>query len=73
MQQKPNPAFGSPRALRRAIRVGAFTGQTAGECRGYTQGNLAGLPAAKPPVSITHKPGCMLVTGVRNAELAEAA
>ena len=31
------------------------------------------IRAAKPPASITHKPGCMLVTGVRNAELAEAA
>ena len=25
---------------------------------------------AKPPISITHKPGCMLVTDLRNAELA---
>ena len=31
------------------------------------------IRAAKPPVSITHKPGCMLVTDVRNAELAVAA
>jgi uncharacterized protein YcsI (UPF0317 family) len=31
------------------------------------------IRAAKPPISITHKPGCMLVTDVRNAELAVAA
>ena len=31
------------------------------------------IRAARPPVSITHKPGCMLVTDVRNAELAVAA
>ena len=37
--------FSSPQALRRAIRARAFTGQTAGQCRGYTQANLAVLPA----------------------------
>ena len=31
------------------------------------------IRAAKPPISITHKPGCMLVTDVRNADLAVAA
>lgn len=31
------------------------------------------IRAAKPPISITHKPGCMLVTDIRNAELAVAA
>lgn len=46
MQQKPNLSFSTPRELRRAIRAGTFTGQTAGQCRGYTQGNLAVLPAA---------------------------
>ena len=38
--------FAHPRELRRAIRSRAFNGQTAGQCRGYTQGNLAILPAA---------------------------
>lgn len=38
--------FDTPQALRRAIRNNQFTGQTAGQCRGYTQGNLAVLPAA---------------------------
>ncbi len=38
--------FNNPGELRRAIRTGAFSGQTAGQCRGYTQGNLAVLPAA---------------------------
>ncbi len=28
------------------------------------------IRTAKPPISITHKPGCMLVTDLRNAELA---
>jgi uncharacterized protein YcsI (UPF0317 family) len=28
------------------------------------------IMAAKPPISITHKPGCMLVTDVRNSALA---
>jgi uncharacterized protein YcsI (UPF0317 family) len=46
MQPKPNLSFESPRELRRSIRTGAFIGQTAGQCRGYTQGNLAVLPAA---------------------------
>ena len=92
--------FPSPQALRRAIRARQFSGQTAGQCRGFTQANLAVLSAryateikagevpvfwacgvtpqsairaAKPPVSITHKPGCMLVTDVRNIDLAVAA
>jgi len=34
-----------PVSVRRAIRSGAFTGQTAGMAPGYTQGNLAILPA----------------------------
>ena len=33
-----------PTAARRAIRTGAFTGNTAGMAPGYTQGNLAILP-----------------------------
>ena len=37
--------FSSPQALRRAIRARSFTGQTAGQCRGFTQANLAVLPA----------------------------
>lgn len=36
--------FQTPQALRRAIRAREFTGQTAGQCRGYTQANLAVLP-----------------------------
>ena len=28
------------------------------------------LAAARPPLAITHSPGCMLVTDLRNAELA---
>ncbi len=34
-----------PAAARRAIRTGAFTGQTGGLAPGYTQGNLVILPA----------------------------
>lgn len=36
----------SPPAFRQLVRAGQFTGQTAGQCPGYTQGNLAILPAA---------------------------
>ena len=36
----------TPSAFRRLVRSGQFTGQTAGQCPGYTQGNLAILPAA---------------------------
>ena len=35
----------TPQAARRAIRTGAFTANTAGITPGYTQGNLAILPA----------------------------
>ena len=28
------------------------------------------LEAAKPPFAITHSPGCMLVTDLRNSQLA---
>ncbi|NNE21888.1 MAG: putative hydro-lyase [Rhizobiales bacterium] len=35
----------TPQAARRAMRTGAFTGNTAGIAPGYTQGNLAILPA----------------------------
>ena len=40
------PQYSDPSLLRQAIRNKQFTGQTAGQCRGYTQGNLAVLPAA---------------------------
>ena len=41
-----NVQYKDPILLRQAIRNRHFTGQTAGQCRGYTQGNLAVLPAA---------------------------
>ena len=40
------PVHATPRDLRRAIRANQFTGQTAGQAPGYTQGNLAVLPRA---------------------------
>jgi uncharacterized protein YcsI (UPF0317 family) len=38
-------AFRDAAALRRAIRAGAFTGQTSGQCPGLVQGNVVILPA----------------------------
>ncbi len=38
-------SFADPSAARRAIRTGAYDGSTAGLAPGYTQGNLAILPA----------------------------
>jgi uncharacterized protein YcsI (UPF0317 family) len=35
-----------PSLFRREVRAGHFTGQTSGQCPGYTQGNLAILPRA---------------------------
>lgn len=40
-----HPDLADPAAARRAIRSGAFTGQTSRLAPGYTQGNLAILPA----------------------------
>ena len=33
-----------PNEFRQEVRAGRFRGQTAGQCPGYTQGNLAILP-----------------------------
>ena len=41
-----NSSFTNPHTLRQAIRNGSFSAQTAGQCPGFTQGNLAILPAA---------------------------
>ena len=41
----PNHDMSDPAEARRAFRTGAFTGNTAGIAPGYTQGNLAILPA----------------------------
>jgi uncharacterized protein YcsI (UPF0317 family) len=38
--------FASPAELRAAVRSGAFTGQTAGQCPGYVQTNVVILPQA---------------------------
>lgn len=38
--------FSSPAALREACSLGAFSGQTAGQCPGYAQANLVIVPAA---------------------------
>ena len=38
--------FADPYTLRQAIRRGSFLAQTAGQCPGFTQGNLAILPTA---------------------------
>jgi uncharacterized protein YcsI (UPF0317 family) len=46
MQKTMQTIYDQPLALRQAIRAGTFTGQTSGQCPGYTQGNLAVLPAA---------------------------
>ncbi|MBL8378266.1 MAG: putative hydro-lyase [Burkholderiales bacterium] len=36
--------YATPVDLRRAVRARRYTAQTSGQCRGYTQGNLAVLP-----------------------------
>ncbi|QHJ01612.1 putative hydro-lyase [Xylophilus rhododendri] len=36
----------SPSAFRQLVRAGRFTAQTAGQCPGFTQGNLAIMPSA---------------------------
>ena len=38
------PPAASPAAFRQLVRYGRFTAQTAGQCPGFTQGNLAILP-----------------------------
>lgn len=45
--QSPSARFDDPVALRRAIRGGAFPGQTAGQCPGALQANLVILPKAQ--------------------------
>ncbi|MEM7428729.1 MAG: hypothetical protein AAF441_21775, partial [Pseudomonadota bacterium] len=42
---QPEFDWSDPADARRAFRTGAFTGNTAGIAPGYTQGNLAILPA----------------------------
>jgi uncharacterized protein YcsI (UPF0317 family) len=39
------PAHRDPLTLRRDVRAGRFTGQTAGQCAGHVQGNVVILPA----------------------------
>lgn len=46
MQREPALTFANPLELRQAVRARRFDRQTSGQCRGYTQGNLAILPAS---------------------------
>ena len=67
--------YASGREARLAVRNGAHRGPTSGIAPGYVQGNLAILPQAviaamRPALCITHAPGHMLVTDLKNSRLA---
>ncbi len=67
----------TPREFREVVRAGNWTGPTAGCCPGHVQANLVALPAcgvtpeaallaAGPELAVTHAPGHMLITDLRD-------